>query len=1608
MYFDPIDDLIDGMINDFSQIFLERFQQNLGENFVQRQIDINDLIMTYIEDLDNQIFVNVSNKSIVINRILDFFRKYAIIYSLLTFGSYSEENDDIFIGRIIEFTNNQSKYPMKIDNFFNSESNSLIIDMYYVTKNCMKLAEKLDRSYETIQSHNGKDKTIEFLEEIGEDYYFNMIIPTSKNTSSLTHNLIKIIIIVFIYKKYEKKILFDMIEQDEIASDEYMFIDIVEQTDDTINFNAIETLISHTTRAGGYVFDIWDFMEKTNLEEMEKLTPNDKINKLINSGLIVPILDDFMLYDRESEKYDKYAGTEINKKKEDTKLKYIVEKIDGASELYSNITDEKREKIMRYFNTNVPQKKAILKNESEDIKIINKYLNQGKRSLEISDNLSDFVNYKRYAYINFKDFKNEGFSVHFTKSVPAIRAVTFDKQGPFKQNINDKIQLRVGPKNTFGNIVGFAIPTNIDSMKCIKVREMIDVRDLSTKTKNGFKIFYSFFVNSRIQNKPHKSSVYWLFDKNYDKVTSKTASSLENVNSKEIFRNMMSVFYDYFIRELLNNILINIDMIDNPSFDDVTLLLQSYEKNMRIKIRNEMINDVEKYFMKIHKKTDEQTKQDQEIIYGIEGDIMRLPKYKDTAQKNKNSITVDVSKITVKGELIEKDVVIGVCQHNISWDELSRLHGTDQNEHARKLYMFIQKYAIVNTQQQLVCKSCGFCINIQKYVQDGNFDEETKRFVTSSMPLEMNLEEIPEYIKFAFTIKILDKDIGKIAQSVGIPYFLGSSSKLKWRRKTIIKSVIDTLIKNHSYLTKNKERNNTKYDKYGLIKGLTQLFIFEFDNNIYQASSKDKDQEQYRIKKKNNIMTHIIIFLLLEMNESQVSFFVKDKKGLCDISFFDNVYRVLFSDLKILKNNSGDTVDIKNYIILCYVIYIISCRIAKHKLWIFQHASEKNVNKMIPIIQKQIVHTLVDILNSILEHSFQDGADYIFEMFRIKFYSSLSGFFGDREYFDLMLESERHSNLGLAERSGMVIIDDSNIPPFSYVPSYWRMMPVRYYLPTYIPEKIDLHVISNLTNCPGGNFHSWKVVKGHFVCSICSVTLFKINYDAEQSEKIMSNYKKWYAQEIAQKYCIADGNLHTFEYDEKEKKTICTKCKFPLNHKYSEEQTVELKIKINKVVDEKISYRIDKKEKQDEMINSNIKYVDDVIKNIIDKKNKQKSFDFVETFSENMRNITGEELLGGHKYDVYNDVYILDHDYKGSKREKILIIKESEKKISIKHDHKHYGMDVLHYTDNTSGRVDVFYDPISKKLLGYKEQSREYFDYDNSDNKIQINYSLANKLKLLGLKSEYYDTKDNDFKYINKLKGIVHIEQLRYICRERMDNLKQIMVNLFVMINRIIFNWERNTENFDEENPEYFQNKTNTIINKYKSKLRIMNIKSSSGKHQIFKHWKAISRGIFPDRFTDIENKPMDIIPAEYICDIDEKGNLILFYIVEQFDNLIKFNNDNTTQKYIADFLIETIDTFFHYYNQDKIMSDGYILRFSNMIKSDFYTRDIGEDGVNFQGVYEEPVDTETKLNAEEIKKENDEKFDLEEEMNSLDVENVDDIDDHMEYYHDIHTEWKI
>ena len=74
-------------------------------------------------------------------------------------------------------------------------------------------------------------------------------------------------------------------------------------------------------------------------------------------------------------------------------------------------------------------------------------------------------------------------------------------------------------------------------------------------------------------------------------------------------------------------------------------------------------------------------------------------------------------------------------------------------------------------------------------------------------------------------------------------------------------------------------------------------------------------------------------------------------------------------------------------------IFILSGVLVKYNLWFSNLSSNPETSKktiISPVDQKSIIHTLVDLLNSILEINIHKNKNYIYEMFASRFFSKLN------------------------------------------------------------------------------------------------------------------------------------------------------------------------------------------------------------------------------------------------------------------------------------------------------------------------------------------------------------------------------------------------------------------------------------------------------------------------------------------------------------------------------------------------------------------------------------------------------------------------------------------
>ena len=1579
MYINKIDELIDNTIDDFYNTVIlkdKNFSKFLKEvNFVTFQPQINKLLMEYSKSIDkNQIGKVISNQDNLIT-IFELIKRYICYYFFLYIGFFYEKKRDTFINNIIEFGKNQPSYEFKVDNFFNSESNANIINFFNLSKNILTLITADQKQLELLIKKKEYLDAIKFMNEFGMDFINKnfKLENLNGNKSTQAHNIIKTIIITELYTKAEKKDVFEILNAAEEEKGEYIFIDIVVPKEDFIDFNMIETVLSKHDVEKGMAYEIYDLIrENEDISKLTGLTHDEKILQLINNHILVPIVDDFLLYHKDTEKYEKGNETDTtSKKKEDTKIRYIVSKIDKVTELYSkNVVDNVKlqKEIEKLFYVPLSDRKAVLINDTEEIKIINKLLNQGRRSIENNEFYNDLINIRMYPYINFKDFQTDGFSIPMNKTVDMVRYISFDNS-----KRDSELQLRIGSENQIANIMGFMIPTNKLPINCVTTNKIKDVRDLKFKTKsgiskntNGYHNTLKYIEKTLLTDKRWGSSVYWLFNSNTDTTIMDKYEQVSKMTSNEQMKLVVSKMYDDILSLIYNAILDNINRKNEISFYDFDKILQKFEtKLMEFPKDSQLFNNLETIVTyEKYQKTKREYDENEDVFSGLFGDVIKLPNAPiKEPPKIPFILTKDIDRqIKEDEEITEIDKVGAICQHNISWEKISAIRKKNPNQFSEKLFEFIYQYVIENREDEFICKSCGTQINIKNYIRDGSYTEDG-HYVSFYSPIEVPLEDIPEYEKYKLTIRNMDKIIERLSSISMLSIFIGNTTTIKWRRRAIIKDAIDLLLIHNNKLKKNyKDRIENVIKNYGITRDATNLFAFELDNSIFIYSSKDKDY--YKEIKQNNVLIYILFLVMMELNDGQILSMSGDKT--CNFYWFEKYTHILFENLKIRKNDKGDLVDIKEYPVFCYILYFISCMITKYNMWYYEKEEDDKKKKFNPLIQKIVINTTLDLINSLIEVYGEKKKHFIYDMLVMKFFQKLNTLYNNHELINKLKELEKRKIIVQDGKKKYVVTKIKSISlsdgyhPGDYqgVHEYRSCVISKRYINRKSSVKSDYFNISNITNCPSGKFHNWQTDGKHMKCSLCGVTSDTIKINAKETQEAIQNFRYEQLKKIASKYCVS-GQLHAYVFEASKDCNICKKCKFLSTDVLTNKQLDELEkniieMKVNKEM--KTSKSLEKGEnivenqqqKTDQFINQ--------LKNEYggSKGHKEDYYGYIYKFISNIESVIGKNInINNQNLYLRYDTYIIDHDQNGFPLETPIILINKDNIIQFKKNHPFFKKDVIYYTNLRAGRIDVFYDSSTYLLLGYKETNKEYMEAKNPNKHLKVNYSILNRIKMLGYESKYKDISPEVEEMVKYFKRKSSDDIIKEIVsktgRARIHNLKKSITDIQRFLYKIKYGYEPK-DDLSKDNSE------NVLLEKFSKKLENMKFSDNNKKNKVFKRWKIPFYNLY---FQNLENKTVNLsIDSKYLSFedfsmYDYHGNLVLFYLIQELEKLIEFNSDRYIKTNITYFIIDIINHLFSLFNKEDELTNFEIQRFNYILNSYSYVHDVEEKGHGIEGEIE-------------------------------------------------------
>lgn len=1635
MYISEIDDILDQTLDKFMYAWildnnikeLISFDKLIKEpNFIKYQKEINYLLefgYDLISDKDINKFVSkTSNLNLIKSLIL----KYIGYYLFLLIGMNWNGKIESFNNSIIEFSRTQANYKLKIDNFFNTESNSNIIKNTSLIKEFIEYIDKIigGKNKDGMLIDNYSENLKEFIKLYGESNLKNLIEiykkTEKKNKIVVEHNIIKIIIYLNLYKTSEKKEIFHIIETTETSNGEFTFIDVVVPKSSFIDYNAIESVLEPyelKTNMPETLYELINEDYSENISEARKyFTDFDlKIQKLLDTHIIIPIVDDFLLYSKDNEKYEKQGTkTETGKKKDDTKIKYIVNKINTVADYYENPAE-----IKKLFYVPLQDRNAVLVNTYEDIKIISKMKNIIKMNNENMDLLNDLISFRLYPYISFKEFKHNGFVFGSDKTIDGIRNVSIQN---IKQDKFNVLQTRIVSENMLVNIVGFAVINSSDSIDCLESNSFVNISDETDNPIQVMKVLLENkikninFVNSKDKTEL-KKNYFWLFDLDKQKYSVPYYDISPNMNKNDVVKILSAYLYDWVIECVCNvikedintshpkNIVEYVDSFNSSKqkFPDITN--PQYSKN---------VNELEYliYYIKSKKISDTYDYKEDEFP-GLYGNVYKLPvmpkktlppiplvkikpDFKVLAKPIENNLK---ELVETKYEDVEQESfyetnehINGVCQHNISWDKIGELKKLNDAKYSSLVYEFIQQYVDISPTQDFICKSCKSSINIKRYILDGQFDNNTQTFVTFSVQMDAPLEDFPEYEKFKTSIRSLDKIIDRICSVINFQGLIGSSYTSRSKRKNVVKDTLDVVMIHNNYLKKSAYLSNRdKYiQEFGINGVISNLYIFELENNVFVYSSKDKDW--YKTKKFNNIITYILILLIVDINDTQVQALNSNDK-MCSYFVYKKIAHTLFDKINIIVNKSHDIKPIKDYPILCYLIYLTSCFVTKYNIWGDTLSTDTNVidkKKNFPMIQKSIISTIVEIFNSILLVNAQELKSqkiYFYEMFQTKYYFKIDLF----KDFNLIrkLDSMYLSD-GLAKQQKQIFLDSSkfDIKPDGHIFNHYvqddlynrfskKYCLKRLICPPYDKKLVFPNKISNLSNCISGEFHDFKTKDKNFVCVKCG-ELANPEKLIPDSEKIIGErYNILYIRKLATKYCQS-GQIHQFVYNATTDQNKCTNCGYIQGTMvtYSDTElyklfdTIQTKLKTNNMRIEKIISGYKNLNKNE------ISEISKLFNKIVYKYEKYNSniSKSIEQLLDSMQKLLGMDIIiGTNTHNLYWNIYVIDHDYNGNKLESTISVYEKDNKFRVIQSHGHFKRDVIVYTMQKNTKYELFYDLEEKILLGYREVNKEYNDIKKAGIKLKINYSFKNMLMLFGFTRQQINLRDfypeiyglSEEKFKEKFSNFNMENFINKIANRRFEVIKKLGIELKKYVNRFKNNYKVNIITIEatfsnNQNQQvtatYVSDSANNpmdiIYNKYQKKIEqniiteVSNDKNKDVSKKTKLTTKTKKKSVQDDGDDDGENNISDRmhIFLKYINLINmylsfeniklSKNDLPKFS--ESIDFGIVFKNDfvsNITLNYIIDEIIRLIN-----YNTNKNVKTNIIHFVADIICTMFNT----------------------------------------------------------------------
>lgn len=982
MFINKIDKFLDSQFN--------IVKTYLTKNKYKKKIKDSGYFLDYYQAIINSIsytnlFKNIKNDKNK-TKVRNIIEKYILFYLLLSLAitedNLIDDDEKAFVEKLFNISNN---LPI-IDSVVVGDLLD-IYQSYYICITLLKILPNVSKDSKNIEVLN-------IFNDIGLDNvkkFFDL-----KNNG--LHNILITLLIRKIYIKTDKLDISRINEENELDDADYKYIDIVEARIQELDFASMEMLFDADNRRIGLPEDYYNLIQDYNLISLgdieDNLNPefaiqsnlicNDrKISYLFHKKLLIPITDEILRYHVNDEKYitqETPTKERSNSKNFDTKLNYIINKINSVTE------DPRNPKTKKAYYHPYFYRQAVPYNDIEEMKILKKFTDIGRVNAENVTSFTDLLSFRMYNYINYNKFAHFGFYHKHNYTTDALRYSNFrfrknetikKKNSNMDWRIITHDNFRINNQHDFNSaIVGVAFPTYINFMpydiRCLKINKAINVRRFNS---NGYKIAENLLSKLINENKKFNKTPFWIFDATTDKFIQDTYEDINNANQEIFFKKLTAKLYDTIEELTLHRIL-----SEYEKYSPLTL----YQSNQIFKIITKRlvpipqfsnkIADINyaRYFTYLPQRLN--TDDIKDFTFSTKK-LLSLPVY-----QKPNLLAVTVIDINKNIKTKENILDVATCQHVITLNEIKKYRERDPTLFSKKLIEFFKQYVVDKVNSNYICISCSEFIDIDKYISE--YGDLIKVNAESRVPLE----EQKRYEKFAKAIHSLDKIIERMGSIFNLSEYISNNPTAIIKRRETIRQLLDILLSSQDLRSKDSSNFDSTIKLLEEISGAkySEYFAFPVENDIFVYSSRDTDK--YKKAKYNTILTHIACLMILDISSASIIYFNTDK--LININIFDKFGLGTLDNLKLRINLGNDLVHLGNYYLLSYVIYYMASMMIRYRIYEIEN-SEIDVKKSIPPLDRlRIMHTMVHVLSIIINRRI-NTTDYLYEILANNYFIKL-------------------------------------------------------------------------------------------------------------------------------------------------------------------------------------------------------------------------------------------------------------------------------------------------------------------------------------------------------------------------------------------------------------------------------------------------------------------------------------------------------------------------------------------------------------------------------------------------------------------------------------------